>query len=510
MADQAEPDGQGPASAGGASELEAEVAEFVETHLPTGDRVDAASPKVVHDGLWGTLRLRPAEVRFIDTPLVQRLRQIRQMGCAHFTYPSATHSRFEHTLGVMLQVEKLGHALLETKQTELSESHVEHLRLAALCHDLGHGLLSHTSEEVYGNLPQLQPHIDGCKPHEAMSRMIVCSEPFRRFCQTVSNECRAEVPVDQIASCIVGQNSDAMPPYKRDLVNGPFDADKLDYLFRDSHFSGLPLSVDLDRLWYTVRIANARGQQRLVVTQSGATPLEQILFSRMMLFETLYHHHKVRACDCMFAGIVEYMRENGIGLPVRGRDLRWDSPVDFLWVTDGELLSFGFRANDDRLHSLVHDLFFRRPLKRALIVSRRTIGLDQEDDRWDDIQRHATQSPESFSERRNLAGDIWTEAGKPCLRQQVWVDLPELPSMRAADDTFVLPWEHATPIPLTDLFPTGKWVQQYGMNKWRGHVFCPAEHREAIGKAAKGIIEERYGVQVLPEAFTWCKAPVPN
>ncbi|MGD9157125.1 MAG: hypothetical protein PVG39_01840 [Desulfobacteraceae bacterium] len=80
--------------------LKNEIDEFLSSYLP-GSPV-LSSSKVVHDSLWGTLKLTPAELCFIDTPLVQRLRQIRQTGFAYLTFPSTTHSRFEHTLGVIL------------------------------------------------------------------------------------------------------------------------------------------------------------------------------------------------------------------------------------------------------------------------------------------------------------------------------------------------------------------------------------------------------------------------
>jgi HD superfamily phosphohydrolase len=321
---------------------------------------------------------------------------------------------------------------------------------------------------------------------------------------------KTDVNPEELAKYIVGQSGDFEDPYKRELINGPFDADKLDYLFRDSHFSGLPMSVDLDRLFYTVRIGKAKdNKNRLLVTLSGSTSLEQILFSKMVLFSTVYQHHKVRACDCMFAGIIEYMQEHKIEMRLGNRSLKWESPVDFLWVTDNEFLSFGFETRNEELHALIHNLFFRRLLKRALILSRRTVEL-KDDDRWDELQRHAKKSSKSAKKRRELAREIWELAEKPCLPQEVWVDLPELPSMKAADDTFVLPSEGAKPITLNELFPTGKWTRQYGLNKWRGHIFCPPQHREKIGASAKKVLEDRYKIKILDEAFLRCKVDPPR
>ena len=348
------------------------------------------------------------------------------------------------------------------------------------------------------------------KPHEILGYHILCSPKFKDLFEEICQEHKIKNNLEDLADYMVGKGGHRQLPYKRELLNGPFDADKLDYLFKDSHFSGLPLSVDLDRLFYTVRIGKSKDDKdRLMVTHSGATSLEQILFSKMVLFTTVYQHHKVRTCDCMFAGIIEYMKENDSKMSIRGKSLNWDSPVDFLWVTDGEFLSFGFETNDEKLHHLIHNLFYRRLLKRALIISRRTVKTT-DDDRFDELQRHAKKSPESATARRALAEEIWDRAGKPCLKQEIWVDLPELPSMKAADSTFVIQAPETLPLTLNELFPTGKWTKQYGLHKWRGHVFCPPEIRDKIAAVARDVIEERYEIQLLDEAFLWCKVDPPK
>jgi HD superfamily phosphohydrolase len=494
-------------------QLELEIEEFLEAYLPKPGTVVAESPKVVHDGLWGTVRLDPAEICFLDTPLLQRLRQIHQTGCSYLTYPSTTHSRFEHTLGVMLQVQKLGEALIKynPRERRLSTSDIQQIRFAALFHDLGHGPFSHASEEIYGIYPifdSIRPENTNPNPHEILTYYILKSPRFKEYCQRISSDYQVPIPLDEIANYIIGSKTDF--PFKRELINGPFDADKLDYLFRDSHFSGLPLSVDLDRLFYTVRLAEVKGETRLVVTHSGATPLEQILFSKMVLFTSVYQHHKVRASECMFAGIIEYMKEKNIPMKIKNKELKWASPIDFLWITDAEILSFGFETDYTELHDLIHNLFFRRLLKRALIISLRTIEL-QEGDRWIEFQRHAKKNSYSSKVRRDLAREIWERAGHPCLLQEIWVDLPQLPNLKAAEDTFVLPAEVAgvVPVSLNDLFPTGIWAHQYGLNKWRGHVFCPPHLRKPVGRAAKEVLEEKFGIRILPEAFLWCKVDPP-
>ena len=253
-------------------ELRAEVEDFVEYYVPKPGLARKTSPKVVHDGLWGTLRLDPHEVALLDTPLLQRLRQIRQTGLSFLTYPSTTHSRFEHTLGVVLQVNRLGDALVHpirgqnNNDRRLNDGHVHQMRLAALLHDVGHGPFSHTSEMVYGQAPSLaefKKKHKNANPHETMGYLILTSRRFRSFFNKAMEANKwASQDINKIASAIVG-DVDKKAPYVAELLNGPFDADKLDYIFRDSHFSGLPLEADLDRLWYTARIGKAKGEEHL-------------------------------------------------------------------------------------------------------------------------------------------------------------------------------------------------------------------------------------------------------
>ena len=120
----------------------------------------APSMKELNDCVWETIVLQPFEVVILDSPLLQRLRYVRQLGVAHWTYPGAAHSRFEHSVGVLHQVHRLMEALtrknLRTSMEALpsvpEESVRNLMRLAALCHDIGHGAMSHVVENAFRRL----------------------------------------------------------------------------------------------------------------------------------------------------------------------------------------------------------------------------------------------------------------------------------------------------------------------------------------------------------------------
>ncbi|MCW2524707.1 MAG: hypothetical protein JWO63_3042, partial [Frankiales bacterium] len=121
-------------------------------------RPPSTSPKEFNDPVWGTIVLRALEVVLLDSPLLQRLRYVRQLGVVHLVYPAAHHTRLEHTIGVVAQadrlVESINEHFAEEGPIDLDKRNL--LRLAALCHDVGHGLMSHVSENALDNFEEVQ------------------------------------------------------------------------------------------------------------------------------------------------------------------------------------------------------------------------------------------------------------------------------------------------------------------------------------------------------------------
>lgn len=501
--------------------LKNEIEEFAEEYLNRYPTPKVKREKVIHDTLWGTILFNDYEVDLIDTPLIQRLRQIRQTAFTYLTYPSSTHSRFEHTLGVVHQCTRLASVLKEKypKKSLITDDTIVHIRLAALLHDCGHGPFSHTSEEIYRLFPEMQKLIGAnCKfekknPHEVIAHLVINSEPFKKYFEGLQSRYknfRADKTV--IANTII-KESDKLQRYKVEILNGPFDADKLDYIFRDSHFSGLKLSVDLDRLWYTAGIGDIKYKDKkksltadwtgLFVEYNGIISLEQILFCKMILFSTIYHHPKVRACDCMLKGIIEYCQHNGT--KIGGRSLK--KIVDFLYLTDYKILHEADKTKDKNLHKLIHNLLYRRLLKRAIVISMKTVSDDSKNDLLKLINKnHFT--PENYKNLREDAYSIWKKAGKPCLKEEVWIDLPTLPHNKEVNHTYIKQANN-TFEPLNESFPIEDWVKQYGLNKWRGHVFCPPDDniRQKIFKAAQELFEEKYGLKFNEYAKLLCRVP---
>ena len=399
------------------------------------------------------------------------------------------------------------------------------LRLSALLHDCGHGIFSHTSEELYGLLDEMQEATkEGAefenepKPHEILSSLIVQSDPFKDYIEKVIPDCDTK----QISEYITGI-ADNSSKYKAEILCSIFDGDKIDYIHRDAHFSGLPLEIDLDRLWYGIDIMkipiDGVEYQKLSISHSATEPLEQMMFHRTMLFPTLYQHQKVRACDCMFKGIVEYIRNTGLGVRMRHRTVTFNNIEDFLWGTDDEFFAIGLDSKDTNLCRLMNDLLERRLFHRVLAISSRTID-DPGGHGYADLMKYRGEtSPESYRHLRSLAEEICREAvkkGLGVLPEQIWIDLPENVKVgRDAEDAFVHIVQDESLdkyefIPAMEIFPIDRWVRQIEMYKWQGSVFAPPEIQEEIAPIAQQVIENWFGFRFKPQAFTECHLVPPN
>lgn len=495
-----------------------DVAAYAAEKLTTP--IEVRDKKIVHDALWGTQLLYRHEVAVLNTPLLQRLRYIHQTGFTYLTYPTTRHSRFDHSLGVLHQAHRLISHLREKYADQqqgpeaFDDGMVWQLRLTALVHDCSHGPFSHTSEELYRLMDDMQELItekngefEGASPSETLAALILASEAFKDFIDRLSGMYNLNVDVDDMIRRIHGKNKVSNSGYRTDVINGPFDADKLDYIFRDSHFSGLPLSVDIDRLWHSVEVQNIpagtlraaeRDMKRLVINAAGVNALEQIVFARMGLTASVYHHHKVRAVDCMFKGVIDYCRENGIQLC--GRSL--NSAADFLYMTDLSFLAESENNPNEEVREMVGRIYNRQLLKRALVISMKSTQDDSNGSEVTASTLHKLpmlkKTPDGYRKLRDLAKAIWEGAGKPGRLEDLWVDFPEEPKMTDLSRTIVNTGTPEDPKfePLQEFIPLEQWGKQYMLNKWRGHVFCRPEDADRVKVAARAVIEETYNVKL--------------
>ena len=471
--------------------------------------------KIVRDAVFGYQRFHPHEVSVIDSPLLQRLRYVHQTALAYLVYPCAHHSRFEHSLGVSILAgrvtEALGKLVMDNRPDKTG---IREVRLAGLLHDCGHCLFSHLSESIMsqrfaatlGAIRASQYFKKGnVKFGEILSYLLVRSDAFGTFWDSLRT-CYPDLEIDseKIARLIVGE-VDEHEQYKADIISGPFDADKLDYFTRDAHFTGVKVEVDIERLLHTVTILNRPGRPSFLVMKRGGVPhLEQILFSKMMLFSSIYHHHKIRALECMVKAIFETVWEDPSA--ITNPRLRLKTITDFLRVSEAEFLVKA--AEEGRLSVQVNKLLQRDTLKRALVLNSATIRIGE--NAIDACRKFQTLAePVNALQIAQIRNEIFVSLPQQFQTsvRELWLDLPTNPPL--SDDAEqckieVDPTEE--PLPLRNFFPSDEWVAAYGDNKWTGHVFYSPddEKRRSAGEEAIRILSYLYNIEFTPMARDNC------
>jgi HD superfamily phosphohydrolase len=234
----------------------------------------------IRDPIHGFIERSDVESSLIDTPTFQRLRAIRQLAMAQLVYPGANHTRFDHSLGVMHIAGRMAERL------DLDSERKRCIRLAGLLHDLGHGPFSHVSEDVLSRHYVKSAIAIGEKGkiHEAISCGLI--EYAKDIRGILSDKDRVD-----IVGIIRGDHGQ---PIERNIISGPMDADKQDYLLRDSYFCGVRYGVyDLERLLQTIGVLSFKGDQYLAIAAEGVNSIEQFVLARYYMGRQVYGH-KIR------------------------------------------------------------------------------------------------------------------------------------------------------------------------------------------------------------------------
>jgi uncharacterized protein len=232
----------------------------------------------IKDPIHGYIELNKPEIDIVNTPQFQRLRRIRQLSAAHLTYPGAEHTRFHHSLGVLHVAGMIAKRLQNAEI--ITQEEAQKLRLAGLLHDIGHGPFSHLFEEV------LQKRDLN---HEQMSTRIIKESKIADILTEHS------LDVDEMSTLAIGQHENEKS-YLNQVIAGQFSADVLDYLPRDSYFTGVEYGrVDIDRLVRSMDVVD----NRLAVKDTALYVLEAMVIARYEMFKAVYFHRSVRAAEVM-------------------------------------------------------------------------------------------------------------------------------------------------------------------------------------------------------------------
>jgi len=427
-----------------------------------------ADVKTVTDTVHGTILLEALTLDLLETLELQRLNSIRQLGLTYLVFPGANHSRLEHCLGV-------GHVASEmAKALRLSEDERKLVQAAGLLHDVGHGPFSHTLEHVLSReLAVDHMHLtqriitgqdDNVSPEdrEAFPDVLRIHDVLEKHDvdpQRVAALIRG--PSEKGSKWIVPRTQKEPPRYLAQIIHSPMDADQIDYLMRDAHYTGASHgTIDFSRLLQTLE--TYRGE--LALGRKGLPALEGMLVARGLMYSSVYFHKTVRIAEQMLARAVE----------------RSDAPMaEVQKMVDHELLNW-----------LLHQAAFQREI--ALRVKYRKLYkrvLASDRDELTDASRAILATFKGPEERRRVEDRIARRVGlQP---GQVIIDVP-LPELLLSEPriakTEVPILDDGDAKPFSRVSPLGRALQLRQVVDWVVMVAAPSPSVGAVRKAAVSVL----------------------
>ncbi len=430
--------------------------------------------KTVHDAVHGSLDIGGVFLELMDSPELQRLHGIHQLGLAMLVFPGANHTRLEHSLGVW----HIGSTLARTMGVGWGQ---DEIAAACLLHDVGHPPFSHTLEYI------LKSRLG--EDHEETTRRIITGRydilrdgerlPGRRSLVSILEDAGLE---PRRVAGFVSASSDARPdgalerfaPGSRgrtderahlgQILHGALDADQLDYLLRDARYTGVAYGVvDLPRLLRTMVLHTGR----LVVQKRGLAAVESMLVARALMYSSVYFHKTVRIGEMMMARAVERMD-----------DLE---KMDLPRMVDSELLmQLASAGNFQR--DIALRLKYRRLFKKAYSVP--VSGIDEE-------RALRLAGLEDPAHRRSVEDEIARKSGVE--EGYVIVDMPARevllsePRMHKTD-VLIFDEERKTLQPLSKHSPLARALQNRLVPDWAVMVSTDVRSRSKVAEAARRVL----------------------
>lgn len=369
------------------------------------DHLDNDYTEPVRDPVWGHIGLSRPLLKVVEHEQFQKLGRIRQLGPAALVYPGATHTRLAHSLGVFHLARRLIASLVRrTEDSGATLGGVKAFLCAALLHDIGHYPYAHSLKDL------------GVEAHERLAARIIVDElaPTIRSALGVEPEAVAAI-IDHRLDYRGGED---VRRYWR-LLSGVLDPDKLDYLNRDAYACGVPYGVqDVD---FALGEVWPHPQSGIAISRKGVTAVENILFSKYLMYKTVYWHKTVRIATAMIKkALVIGLRDGAI----RTADLYGlDDEQFFARFTPDRCPAFGLIADVRR--RVLHRQVLRIPFRADLAAHR---ALEAVGERTAVEDRIAAAAAEAL--------------GRPVPPERVIVDVPERISFEA--DIPVVDDPHAT------------------------------------------------------------------
>lgn len=306
------------------------------------------------DPIHGFIEVSDDEIKIINSPPFQRLRNIRQLATTYLVYHGAEHSRFGHSLGVMHLVTRAFDSVVKKCPNLFSEDNRENetkilwyrqiLRLIGLTHDLGHAPFSHASEDLFQNGPNNKP-----LEHEDYTRRIILETEISEYISEIGAKFQAqygdqyEISPELIINIYEGNVifrdnyniTDFL--FLKSFMDSELDCDKMDYLLRDSKFCGVTYGLyDLERFISTLTVYKSDGHIQLAIEKGGIQALEEFILARYFMFIQVYFHKTRRYLDkCLATCLSKILPDGKFPLDIK-EYLSWDDTKVLYLISQSE------------------------------------------------------------------------------------------------------------------------------------------------------------------------------
>jgi uncharacterized protein len=390
--------------------------------------------KIIKDPVHGYVEVEDFALALLDSPPLQRLRYIRQLGFSYLVYPGANHTRFEHSLGTMFLAD------VAARRFGLEEKDRLLVVAAGLLHDIGHGPFSHASE------PLMEEYLH--MTHDDIAPLVGHG----------TGALLREYGIDPAALCQIVKGTHNLSG----IIHGDLDVDRMDYLLRDAYYTGAPYgTVDAQRL---IRHLIQMPDGETVLDENGVNAAESLLIARTLMRPSVYFHHVSRIGESMFQLAV--LEHTGGGK---------EDAIRQLMAMDDPACMHALRTSESPVaRELAERLYGRRLYKRALFAT------------TDQVNTPAFHTGVPISTCRDYAERIAEVAGlRP---HEVLVDIPAVPrelslGVRVKNQHEVISFEEFSPRIRT--------LNATRREQWRLGVYTLPEHRDAVAEAGCAVLHIR-------------------
>ena len=430
--------------------------------------------KIIHDPVHGIIRADGLFLELTDRHEIQRLRCIKQLGLSTLVFPGANHTRFEHSLGTYHLAGRM------SRTCSLDKQDSDTVRAAALFHDVCHPPFSHTLESVLED-------VTGCDHMELSRRLIkgevpTCmkrdeealggTEPVaviledsgisaNDVCDLIMNPVSDPAGLDVFTQGDSGQSFFSSKDYMHQIIHGPVDADQMDYLMRDAHYTGVNHgAIDSERILSQMMCLNGK----IVLRKGGIAAAEGLMVSRSLMYSSVYYHKTVKIVEAMLRRAVE----------LSGADLS-----ELYLMADHDLLSL-LLGSGGRSAELTGMILRRELFKKAYVA----YNVDLTDSARSVVLGYASKDG-----RRRLESEIADACGAD--PDDVIVDIPSesvLLSKIKIGKTDVSIADGDRVRSITRYSSLAKSLQARDTIDWAVMVSAPSDISEKVGEAARRVL----------------------